>query len=137
MATDELIDRITPFMLATKQSRSPKSVSSVIRGRASGTSAFLEFDLHNLVLNHLYGSLHFHEISDTLTNKRATDWGLYGDFIELHVGLVLAHQSILFPRLRFLLDNQHGRAEDDLLRRTSHCFHHTSICEFRLKFGET
>jgi hypothetical protein len=60
--------RITPFILATKESRSPKSVNSVMSPRGCGTLQLLEANLHHLVFDHLGRCPDLDEIADSLSD---------------------------------------------------------------------
>src|SRR4030095_6528103 len=108
-----LMERMTPFMLATNQSRSPKSVRRVMieagcgirtafYGRRRLNLQFLKFDLDDFILDSLDGRLHFDKVADAFSDQRPTDRRLNRDPVKLHVGLILADQRVLAFRLGFL-----------------------------------
>ena len=63
-----LMPRITPFMLATKWSRAPKSVSNVRTDMAEGMWLLREKDFLNFVLDHPHRPVHLHNVSDAMTD---------------------------------------------------------------------
>src|SRR6476619_8623262 len=97
---------MTPFMLATNQSRSPKSVRRVMieegcgirtafYGRGRLNLQFLKFDLDDFILDGLDGRLHFDKVADAFSDQRPADRRLNRDPIKLHVGLILSTQRVL------------------------------------------
>src|SRR5262245_10921187 len=126
--------RITPFMLATKVSRSPKSVNNVMSPRGFGTLQFLETDLHHLVLDCLDRSLYLDEIPDSFSNERLANRRLNRDAVQFHIRFILSHQRVFTLRLRLLFNQMHGSAEHDGFGYSSSSFDNAGVGQLRLQF---
>src|SRR4029078_11451808 len=106
---------MTPFLLATNQSRFPKSVRRVMieagcgirtafYGRGRLKLQFLKFDFDDFILDSLDGRLHFDKVTDAFSDQRPTDRRLNRDPVKLHVGPTPAAHSVLALFLRLALD---------------------------------
>src|SRR5262249_423291 len=142
-----LMERITPFMLATNQSRSPKSVRrvmievgcgmrTVFNGREWPRLQFLELDLDHLVLDDLHGRRHFDEVAEAFADQCPAYRRLNRDPIEFHVGLVLADQGVLALRLGLLFDHRYSCAEHDGVGASPRDFDDSSVGQLGLDFGD-
>src|SRR5512146_2009963 len=129
-----LMERITPFILATNQSRSPKSVRSVMSPVGCATLELLELDLHHFVFDHLDRRFHFHEIADTLADQGLADRRLDRNAVEFHVGLVLPDERVLTFGLRLLLDDQNRSPEDDRIGHSTRDLDDPRVGQLRFDF---